>query len=286
MRTCVALGVSLAMAGFTGACGDSDTELGSEQRAQAYEDYVSELTELLCESSASCCGIPNFPLRDCKLALPFLAERPDPEKFVFHQDLADQCLAEVRVTTACAPTPEVCYRVVEGLVPGGATCETSLECASDGQFFVGNRCEGSETGRGQCSAPAMLGEACDGACTKDYCYHLDNTGAGLCSGEQGLRCGSTSRVCEAAVPAGGACAESQACDDGLTCNGSTCVPPPSVGEPCMLECAEGSYCNLGTCAPTVPLGSPCTLSECTPGACVAGVCRPTGFVCVLFGGGL
>jgi hypothetical protein len=153
--------------------------------------------------------------------------------------------------------------------------------------LTGNRCEESETGNRHCSRPAMLGEACDGTCTKDYCLHVDDTGSGLCSGEQGLRCNSTSRVCEAPVSAGGACAAFDACAEGLTCNDSTCVPPPGVGEPCSLECAAGSYCNLGTCAATVPLGAPCALPlECTPGACVAGVCRPTGFVCVLFGGGL
>jgi len=200
MRTYLAFSLALATTGLAAGCGDSDTEIGSET---GYTNYVSELVDLLCESGANCCG-PNFALSDCKAFLPLLAERPDPGKMIFHEDFAEQCLAAVRVATACAPAPDVCARVVEGLVPPGAPCETSLECASDGEFLVGGRCGGdSESENRTCRGTAALGEACDGTCSKEVCWYVADGRGGLCPEVQGLVCDYASGVCEAQAQEGG-----------------------------------------------------------------------------------
>ena len=284
MRTYLAFSLALTAAGLAVGCGDSDTEIGSET---GYSNYVSELVNLLCESGANCCG-PNFASGDCKRFLPLLAERPDPEKMVFHPDFAEQCLAATRVSTACAPAPDVCSRVVEGLVPPGASCETSLECVSDGEFLVGGRCSGDvESENRHCLGTAALGEACDGTCSKEVCRYVADGRGGLCPETQGLVCGSAG-VCEAQAQEGGACDSDTACAPPLTCDGAMCVPPPGVGEPCTFTCATGSYCNpdTRTCAPTVPIGGACTVGiECGGSSCVNGTCYATGFVCFFFGGG-
>lgn len=287
MRRSFALGLGVAALAAV-ACGSSDTEIASEG-ASDYEAYAKELAVLLCESGAGCCG-EGFQYDLCMQFLPLMVEHPAPDKFVFHPEAAEQCLAGTRANSACGEEPEACSRVTEGLVSSGGSCRSHLECVPPGASAPSGMCDGPE-GSMRCRGAASVGEACDGTCFDDLCVLLSEAGGNVCLDDLGSRCSFESGVCEATIPAGAPCTIRDLCASGLECTSGVCTPLPSAGAPCTFECAEGNYCNSGTCVPKLPAGAACVnYSECLEDVCENGACMPPtsdgGFVCLFFGAGL
>jgi hypothetical protein len=267
---------------FVVACSSSDSEIGSEPKSP-YEQYIDDLVDLLCGSGAQCCSDPAYSESTCRTWLPLLAERPDPENFVFHEDIAEQCLAATRANTACGDEPEVCGSVVTGLVAPGGACRTNLECTPLSPLVHGV-CDEQDDGSSHCRQAVKLGESCDATCVGGECVYsgaLTRT----CNEEDGLVCG-LSDTCEALVPVGASCRDKSCamnahCDDNLVC-----APDVGPGATCRwTECMEGTYCKASVCTPELPAGATCdpSVDFCADGGwCENGICARSTFVCALF----
>jgi hypothetical protein len=283
-----AFGIVLSSA-LVAACGSSDTEIRSEPLSP-YEAYIAHLVELLCSSAADCCSNPGFSESMCQQYLPLLAERPDAQNFVFHEDLGAQCIEATRAGTACAEPPAICNSVVTGLVAPGQPCRSTLECAAPSPLVLSGSCDELDDGSFRCRQAAKLGEACDGSCDRNLCLDLTSfTGTRMCHKEEGLTCGE-SLTCEAVAPLGGSCADSPACATGSHCDfdSKTCLTDGGPGAPCFFqtECGDGTSCNGSSCVAHLPIGAACNpdVDTCANGSCQSGTCAVTGFVCALFGG--
>ena len=186
-------------------------------------------------------------------------------------EAADDCL--VPQGTPCTDDSNVC---TDGECDGLGDCSSvpNNDPCDDGLFCNGtDACEG-----GQCSVHA--GDPCqDGLeCNNGTCNEVDDN----CFVPEGTPCTDDSNVCTDNECNGlGVCAaqpNSDACDDGLFCNGDD----QCSGGSCSLHtgdsCPDGPECTLAcdeqedTCA--IPSGTPCSTdgNACTNDVCLNGEC--------------
>jgi hypothetical protein len=187
-------------------------------------------------------------------------------------------------------TPDIdelteCKSVVTGKQTDGQACRSTFECV------LPLTCVGSKQKQdGVCKAPpAAAGEACDGSIWRFHDFgHRRRCGAGLACNS--VDSATAKVVCRKAVAKGGACVESDECEEGLVCHAGKCDsgPPAVVDGPCdddTDDCADGLYCKrdkgakLGKCAEKKAAGKPCSdVFECRgecrkgdkgPGTCAA-----------------
>ncbi|MCP3099693.1 hypothetical protein LZ198_12525 [Myxococcus sp. K15C18031901] len=164
--------------------------------------------------------------------------------------LNGRCVAELpkcNTADACGPGCSKCPGERPYCLDGEVCvqCRTDLECG-DGQFCLSGECSSCTTDR-HCGARCGACEGDTPFCLSDGsvqnsacvgCRNNDDCGSGQCN--------PTTRACENA----GACAVT--CDDGLVCNGESCVQ-------CFADahCPCGGTCDLGTNT----CSSSCTDSE-------------------------
>ena len=173
------------------------------------------------------------------------------------------------------------------LVPDGAACSSSTQCASGS--CASNVC--ATTGGSVTPPPppplAALGGACQAtadcaanlACSAGTCLVPDG---GTCTASTECASGScSSSTCVAPVvpptptPVNGPCTSSVECATGLVCSSSQCLVPPGG------QCSVGTACTSGWCSTSgaclEPVGGACTYgTECSSGTCNAGTCAQGG----------
>lgn len=168
------------------------------------------------------------------------------------------------VNPTLPPLPEACKGLVQGTLPAGARCASSIECA-DGLHCKGVTPEAS----GVCSSPSPARTSCDVPAdnlstllrARDDARHFE------CQG----RC--VKGQCLPVVEAGGACVSSATCASGLNCIAGHCEkkPLPKAGEPCpgKTACDTGAYCSPeGQCVALKGAGEACSQPfECRGLAC-------------------
>jgi hypothetical protein len=194
------------------------------------------------------------------------------------------------------PTPDLdelaeCKSVVSGTQAEGKPCRSTVECA------MPLTCIGAkEKTEGVCKpVPTKEGEPCDGALWSHHDFgHRHRCGPGLACDTPNTQ--ATKVVCRKAVAKGGACAEADECEDGLSCHAGKCDagPPAAAGGPCdddTDDCDEGLYCQrdkgqkLGKCAEKKVAGKPCTdVFECS-GECRKGAGKGAGMCASICGSG-
>jgi hypothetical protein len=170
------------------------------------------------------------------------------------------------VTPLAPPAPPACRRVVEGMVPAGAACDSSVECRA-GLVCLQVAAAGARTAR-VCSPPGGVGESCGAAA--DLLATLIRSEAraecaGYCNGGR----------CAAAVVEGGACLSSRQCAPAGHCAGGRCAPGAAarLGEACGGgACEEGAICLRGRCVARKGAGEPCG----SPFECLAACNVPAG----------
>ncbi|MFT3842101.1 MAG: hypothetical protein QM723_34235 [Myxococcaceae bacterium] len=164
-----------------------------------------------------------------------------------------------------------CAELIEGLLPGGAVCRSSLECQP------GLHCGGGgPTDLGHCSGPSKPPSACAlavdplGTYTAQRLDDLHPECEGACERHR----------CTPALDAGIACVSSLECGPNRHCaTDAGCVEGGLAlkGEPCVAGgCANDLRCIDAKCAPAKKSGERCEHdSECI-GACSkdGGVCGP------------
>jgi hypothetical protein len=162
-------------------------------------------------------------------------------------------------------TPEQCQGLVHGSLNAGATCRSSLECAS------GLRCQGvGPTRAGVCGPAREDGQACGTAVDSLAVYTKEQAQLESAHPECTGHCDRLR--CAPLVALGGACRTSGQCKDG-GCAAGKCAPHV-LGKPggaCPTgECTDGARCVSGQCALRRPEGSACkTDLECR-GGCIKG----------------
>ncbi len=179
--------------------------------------------------------------------------------------LPDDYVGGPRIDDPRYPIPEACSRVFVGALPAGQRCADDVECAS-------GRCWGCP---GVCTAPAATGAACgrNVACSKhDVCF------AGHCraftAATQGETCGLPNILDDGSAYAIDDTETFIPCAAALGCYGppvngyATCIPLPTLGQPCGAGACFPSDlgCANGLCAPVAtggPCGAGCTADPCS-----------------------
>lgn len=193
-------------------------------------------------------------------------------------------------------TPDIdelaeCRTVVTGKQADGQPCHSTLEC-KDPLTCIGAR----QKKDGTCKpAPSKAGEPCDGSVWRHHDLgHRRRCGPGLACDTPDMKV--THAVCRAAIALGGACAETDECDEGLACRAAKCTsgPPADVGGACdddADDCKDGLYCKRdkgqkeGKCAAKKAAAQPCTdVFECR-GECRKPAGKPDGTCAAICGSG-
>jgi hypothetical protein len=247
--------------------------------ATPYMKFAEDYSRVFCDALAPCCALLDFDVESCRLwiGLGFVSEAQAARKdlFVFHQDRATQCIADIEAMGLCSGIePASCRSVTEGTLPGGSECKSSAECVSSDRSP--GSCFPATDGTNRCDYPgraAAQGETCAGDCDDDYPCVSEVAGMDtFCYPDTGLYC--LDDVCTPFDPIGAPCSF-DSCVSGATCSGSTCVALAGQGGACTLstQCSDENYCLNGICTARLPAGSPCTTSEsCSDGLCTEGTC--------------
>lgn len=166
------------------------------------------------------------------------------------------------------PVPEACVAALEGRREEGQACRSSLECAE------GLRCAGAgPEGPGRCRPPSPAGEPCAAGEDPLAPYLRVDVDAARppCAG------GFCDRgVCRLSVGAGGDCASSAQCGEGLRCAGGRCIDGARGAEqaPCSGgDCQPGLRCVGQTCMAPRPEGAPCIQHAQCEAGCVQNICK-------------
>lgn len=169
-----------------------------------------------------------------------------------------------------------------GLVPRGGSCYSSQECDQ------GARCDLGSTCPGRCVARIAVGQpvAVRGSLDGDGCVEGAHDFNGICEADVpiGQQCGGLTNStcaergvcdrygeCRRLGVRGGPCADSNACQPGLSCAAGSCTEYPDLNEPCATFCKSGLVCMMGTCQRPGPIGTRCTSSfQCERGLACSG----------------
>ncbi len=285
-----ALGLCLAP---LGCADDSPSDFGNEggtggtgASGPTLAELPALLTDVYCDALTTCAGSMEdlqFPGSSCAAELQkqledgMFAKLPaalDSGKVKYDAGQVAACLAALRAEGCALFTTRAsgaCEGALDGAVPLGGDCTSSLEC--DASLY----CKATDSCPGKCSEPEGAGVACseDDAC------------------KSGLRCDESRGTCEAPRKVGERCKGDQLpdCDLGLLCFGDdakkktpgTCRDLDDLfsaksGEPCDVMggvlCATPAVCALVgvkgqqpdfQCVGKVTSGSACKLAF--PSAC-------------------
>ena len=246
-----------------------------------YQEFVGEYSNAFCDALAPCCVSLEFSVEDCKSLFEFAAAgaaAAREELFVFHQDRADLCLADLRAEGICSGIePASCRSVTEGTLAGGEVCRDAAECVSSARS--GGACLPDADGTDRCQFPgraAERGEACVGSCADLFPCSSDEAGMdGYCYEDTGLFCNGDG-VCQDFVALGAPCGVFDECASGAACRGGLCVAKAGVGASCTqnAQCTDENHCSSGVCSARQPVGAACddASDSCLNGFCTEGRC--------------
>jgi hypothetical protein len=167
-----------------------------------------------------------------------------------------------------------CSAIVSAKQDLDQACRTSTECKQDLTCIGANAGNLKDKKDGVCKKiPTKAGDACDGAAFRLHDLgHRRNCGPGLACDSPDAK--TPKAICRVAVVAGGACHDSDECDEGLACHAGKCDAngPASLGGACeddADDCKDGLYCKrdkgqkLGKCANKSAAGAACSdMFEC------------------------
>lgn len=227
-------------------------------------DFTKALAHTICANVGGCCSAKKLPFQEasCETAVTTIYQSKGIVPSSYDPGKGQACLdAIASATVSCDFTSalansEACDGLTGGSPakhakvgePCNATCSStagSSSCLSEGMALGSGGAppaQGScftndgihcDFDTGTCMPARGLGEVCDSSA---------QCNSGLC--------GPTS-LCVAKSKMGDACsfAASETCDDGLYCDGTSCVLERDVGSPCnqSSECSSHS-CKSGVCA--------------------------------------
>jgi len=141
--------------------------------------------------------------------------------------------------------PDACQGLIQGQVPLGGACRSSLECASNAHCV-----SGAGAAQGRCAPPAAAGAPCGRATDEMAAYLLESS-------------------VDARHPW---------CESFCSLTTHQCGPSPAEGAACKahVNCAPGQHCENGLCAAGASVatlaetGQSCrTDFDCERGGCVA-----------------
>jgi hypothetical protein len=263
------------------ACGKSD-----DGRAAFIASY--------CDAYRPCCSAAGSSVdtAQCRMVTGSV-----PPNAMFDKAAADDCLNGIAQMTnqgqSCGADfqePASCSQVFvvpPGTKPAGSTCAGDLDCAPVAGAMVhcltwfangSNQSECQVETRGQLGSTPCFGDVENGIPTLGGADGFPSE-ASLCYVDDGLHCDGT--TCVALKQPGDTCAASSDCLRTAFCDMSVgqCAALKAPGVACnaSLECQQGSYCSTAgatpTCAAQLGVGVSCTDSEqCTSGACISFVC--------------
>lgn len=262
---------------LTAACTAAPRPVTGPDSEPEPEPVVAEpLAERLCAAihalpaarRNACCNTSTASL--AKLCVAHLSMALQRAAVTLDAAAVDRCAADTeRELAGCGwvtpllPKPaQSCAGLLQGTLPAGSACASSLECA-DGLY-----CRGlSANGPGQCSAPAAARAPCatpeDNLAT--FTASRDDPRHRECEGH------CVRGRCLPFAEAGELCAARSSCRPGLNCLAGRCADRPmaAIGEPCTGggDCAQG-FCQDGVCAAFKERGAPCRLPfECRGRVC-------------------
>jgi hypothetical protein len=137
--------------------------------------------------------------------------------------------------------PDACQGLIEGRVPSGGACRSSLECAANLHCLVA-----AGGAQGRCVPPAALGASCGRSSDAMAAYVLDRQ-VEAAHPPCAEFCSLVSHQCEPSPVEGAACRASVNCATGQHCSKGACRSGPAAtelagtGEACLtdFECARG-----------------------------------------------
>ena len=222
-------------------------------------DYRGAALDAECDYLVKCGLFPDSA--SCKAQFgPLLLDNPSVEaavdagKLDYDGDAADDCF-DALSSASCsrdAVSSTACDHIFTGKIPDGGACAFEEECVS-GNCVLSDCTMACCPGTCAPTRPVPgIGQPCTFECVDD------------------AYCGSDS-TCQATLPKGAACDDTQACSRGLYCAGrttttaGTCSTLPKTGEPCTTTCDDiGDRCNAGTCTPLGLPGASCmTDNDCS-----------------------
>jgi hypothetical protein len=260
------------------ACGKSDD--GRNAFISAY-----------CDAYSPCCLAVGL-LFDPDRCRRFIGLQP-PDA-IFDKAAADDCLNGIKQATSdgqsCAggfQEPVTCSQVFVSpapTTPVGGVCTSDLECTPVPDAAVSCGASSPPDPKGnyvyhcQVDRRGQAGSSPCAATVKDGVWMSRTappaTEAFLCYFEDGLRCNGTS--CVPLGQVGDACATSADCAAPTFCDvNGLCTAPKAPGDACNgvspVECQAGYYCQSirEICLPQVDLGAECDYDW----ACTSGICR-------------
>jgi len=278
--------LSLLLSSVALTCGKSDD--GRNAFAASY-----------CQAIRPCCGALGLFTDDesCQTSIISVPPYARMDKIA-----ADDCLNAINQLTnqgqSCQSDfsePASCgqvFVVPPGTQAAGEACVGNLGCMPipDGTAFCVTTSENNvnvsfcqSATRGQLGSPC-IGDFANGAVT-----FVETTGptlihTSLCYTDDGLHCDGT--TCVTLKPIGGSCATTDDCVRTAFCDGTVnqCAAPVAIGAACdelnHNQCQAGAYCDIrfdgSQCAPLVDLGGACGSDSCISGSCVARKCVPPG----------
>ncbi len=262
---------------FAKACSDDD------KKADAYK-----LASLVAAIPLEEC---NFVVRDGVAAGRMTFDALAAARCADAADKTRRAMKGVHLATPDIDEVAECRAVVAGKQADGQPCRSTLEC-KDPLTCIGAK--GKK--EGTCKAvPTKAGEPCDGTVWRHHDLgHRHRCGPGLACDTPDMKV--TNAVCRTAVANGGACVESDECEEGLSCHAAKCTsgPPADVGGACdddADDCKDGLYCKRdkgkkeGQCAAKKAAGQPCAdVFECR-GECRKPAGKPDGTCAAICGSG-
>jgi hypothetical protein len=259
-----------------------------------------------CDAYRPCCSAAGLSVNtaQCRMVAGSV-----PPSATFDKSAADDCLNGINQMTnqgqSCGADfqePASCSQVFvipAGTKPVGSACVSDLDCAPVPGAMVhcitwfangSNQSECQAETRGQAGSTPCFGDVENGVPTLGGNYSVDiPSQVSLCYIDDGLYCDGT--TCVALKQVGDACAASSECARTAFCDMTVgqCAALKAPGDACSssLECQAGNYCNAttSTCAAQLVVGAACDDPEaCASGNCVSGACMalPVGnlsFIC-------
>jgi hypothetical protein len=246
-----------------------------------------------CDAYRPCCSAAGLSVNaaQCRMVVGSV-----PPSATFDKSAADACVNGINQLTnqgqSCGADfqePASCSQVFvvpPGTKPVGSTCTGDLDCAPVAGAMVhcitwfangSNQSECQVETRGQQGSTPCFGTVENGVPTLGGDGTNFPSEVSLCYIDDGLYCDGT--TCVALKQLGDACAASSECVRSAFCDLSVgqCASLKATGNACnsSLECQPGTYCASTTavCTPQLDIGAACDDPEaCASGSCVAGAC--------------
>lgn len=290
MRTQSILVVVLGSWGVTLASGCSGSTSGERDSNPVPQDqFVTAFVSAVCDNIGPCCAEAGYAYDATKCKATASAQYDSlfgqTENVVYDPAKAGSCIEAVKQAAASCGELDLdgskaCQNIYKGLLPEGAECNSSAQCATP----VGGdaTCDQEGGGAGHCVVDkrGVEGDACYATCTEEG----SGTGCGSSGGDpttascytnDGVFC-NAAYVCAKLAMIGEAC-EGDGCVTGAYCNAGTCAALPVTGEPCGsgYHCAQGTHCGGdSTCTADKAAGEACgDFDQCADGYCSEGACK-------------